>query len=532
MGTAEAARVAVTALKGPASATRQEARGALKDLIGLVADGSNLTLDPDLDSFYTMDAVTGKIPDLADRFYGIATVTAGLAGKAEITPTEEAEFLVQDGSIAPVLDGLGASFGSAFKANDLTQKTLGGPLKTAQGAAKTALDALHKAALEDRAHAAPAPTAIAPALASLTALGSQGATELVRLLDKRISGFMNSLILDLGIAIALFAVDVAATARRDEIGHMADSMRVFKDTMIEARRLDAERQEEQARKEQRQQAIEQHIAGFEHAVRASLETLAAAAAEMRTTSQGMSATAEATSSRAATVAAAAEQATANVHTVASATEELSSSVSEIGRQVGQSTVIAGEAVAEAERTNHSVQGLSAAAQKIGEVVKLISDIASQTNLLALNATIEAARAGEAGKGFAVVAGEVKSLANQTAKATEEIAAQVSSMQSATSEAVTAIQGIGGTIGRVNEIATTIATAVEEQGAATQEISRNVQQAASGTAEVSSTILGVNEAAAQTGTAAGQVLHSAEALGQQAETLRRDIDSFLAKIRAA
>jgi len=179
-----------------------------------------------------------------------------------------------------------------------------------------------------------------------------------------------------------------------------------------------------------------------------------------------------------------------------------------------------------------VQGLSAAAQKIGDVVKLISDIASQTNLLALNATIEAARAGEAGKGFAVVASEVKGLANQTAKATEEISAQVAAMQGATSEAVTAIQGIGGTIGTINEIATTIAAAVEEQGAATQEIARNVQGAAEGTHQVSANIVGVNQAAAETGAAADQVLTSAEELGRQAETLRADIDSFLAEIRAA
>jgi methyl-accepting chemotaxis protein len=327
-------------------------------------------------------------------------------------------------------------------------------------------------------------------------------------------------------------VEIPARNSKDEIGDMAKAVDIFKQSMIRADELAAEQKTEQAKKEQRQVAIEGYIATFESGVRGSLDTLASAATEMRATSQGMSATAEETSAQATTVAAAAEQASVNVQTVASATEELSSSVAEIGRQVTQSTKIAGQAVEEASRTNTTVQGLSAAAQKIGDVVKLISDIASQTNLLALNATIEAARAGDAGKGFAVVASEVKSLANQTAKATEEISAQVAAMQGATGEAVQAIQSIGGTIGSINEIATTIASAVEEQGAATQEIARNVQEAAQGTGQVSSNIVGVNQAAGETGAAASQVLASAEELGKQAETLRADVDSFLANIRAA
>jgi methyl-accepting chemotaxis protein len=327
-------------------------------------------------------------------------------------------------------------------------------------------------------------------------------------------------------------IAIVGAERRDEVGALARSLEVFKQNAIATRRLEAEKQAEQEMKARRQIAIEGYIATFEGGVRGSLNALASAATEMRATSQGMAATAEEASRQATTVAAAAEEASVNVQTVAAATEELSSSVTEIGRQVTQSTKIAGEAVEEASRTNATVNGLSEAAQKIGDVVKLISDIASQTNLLALNATIEAARAGEAGKGFAVVASEVKSLANQTASATEEITAQVTAMQSATSRAVQAIGSIGGTIGTINEIATTIAAAVEEQGAATQEIARNVQGAAEGTHQVSANIVGVNQAAAETGVASEHVLTAAEELGRQAETLRSDVDSFLAQIRAA
>lgn len=329
------------------------------------------------------------------------------------------------------------------------------------------------------------------------------------------------------------AAEIPARDRGDEVGAMAQSVQVFKESMAEAARL---REEQDALKLQSEDARKSLLArmadDFQNEVRGELETLAQSATSMRSMAQSMAATAEATSRQSGTVAAAAGEATSNVQTVAAATEELSSSVVEIGRQVTQSTAIAGKAVTEAERTNATVQGLSAAAQKIGDVVKLISDIASQTNLLALNATIEAARAGEAGRGFAVVANEVKSLASQTAKATEEISAQVAAMQEATSEAVAAIGSIGGTIGEMNEIATTIASAVEEQGAATREIARNVQQAAVGTGQVSDTIIGVNAAAGETGTAAGHVLASADELSRRSDVLRAGVDRFIARIRAA
>jgi methyl-accepting chemotaxis protein len=329
------------------------------------------------------------------------------------------------------------------------------------------------------------------------------------------------------------ATEIPAQDRRDEVGAMAQSVRIFKDNMIEAVQLRGEQDSVKQKSEsERKQFLNQMADEFENGVRISLDALAGAAVEMRTTSKSMSATAEEASRQATTVAVVAEQASANVQTVAAASEELSSSVTEIGRQVTQSTKIAGDAVSEANRTNMTVQGLSAAAQKIGDVVQLISDIASQTNLLALNATIEAARAGDAGKGFAVVASEVKSLASQTAKATEEISAQVAAMQGATAEAVQAIKNIGGTISSINEIATAIASAVEQQGAATLEIARNVQEAAQGTGKVSSNIVGVNQAAGETGQAANQVLISAEQLSTQAASLRADVDRFVSNIRAA
>jgi len=325
---------------------------------------------------------------------------------------------------------------------------------------------------------------------------------------------------------------VEGADRRDEIGMLARALQVFKDAAIANRRLEEEQRAEQQRKEERQRKIEGYVASFDRTVAEVLGTVASASTELSQTAEGMATMAEQTNRQASASAAAAEQTSANVQTVASATEEMAASIQEISRQVTTSTDIASRAVRQAEETTGSVRSLSEAASRIGEVVKLIQDVASQTNLLALNATIEAARAGDAGKGFAVVANEVKSLANQTGKATEEIAAQIAAVQAATQGTVGAIETIGQTIGTMNEIAAAISAAIEEQNATTGEITRNVQQAAHGTEEVTANVRQVDQAATQTGAAASQVLGASTELSQQAEALRREVETFLANIRAA
>jgi methyl-accepting chemotaxis protein len=326
--------------------------------------------------------------------------------------------------------------------------------------------------------------------------------------------------------------EVPGADRSDELGQMAQTVEILKTNGMEATRLKAEQEAQQAAKAQRAVRLETLTRAFEVKTGELVGQLSSAATDLQTTAQSMTGTAGQATRQATGVAAAAEQASANVQTVAAAAEELSSSITEISRQVAQSARVAGRALEDARRTDAVVQALADNAQKIGEVVGLISNIAGQTNLLALNATIEAARAGDAGKGFAVVASEVKSLATQTAKATEDISRQISQIQTATKEAVISIQGIGTTIGEISEIAAAIAAAVEQQGAATKEIARNVQQAASGTQEVSANIVGVSQGANETGAAANQVLGAAGELSRQAEQLRTEVGHYISGVNAA
>ena len=324
-----------------------------------------------------------------------------------------------------------------------------------------------------------------------------------------------------------------ARLRRDELGRLADTVALFKSAIMETARLRAQQADHEHRAEAAKRAALASVAGsFDRSVGGIVGSVSLAASAMQANAQTMVGIAGAALHQSGTVAAASEQTSANVQRVAASTRELAVSVDQIGRQVRHSVQIAAQAVEQARRTDADVQGLAHTAQRVGEVVRLIAGIASKTNLLALNAAIEAARAGEAGAGFAVVAGEVKSLAKQTAKATEDIRIQIEAMQMATGGAVAAIRGIEGTINEIAGIAGAIASAVEQQGAATAEIAHSVQEAARGTAEVSDTIAGVAHSASATGAAAGEVLTAAIELGDQAGSLRAEVDHFLATIQAA
>jgi methyl-accepting chemotaxis protein len=328
------------------------------------------------------------------------------------------------------------------------------------------------------------------------------------------------------------SVEIPATDLKDDLGEMARSVIVFRDSMIEAGRLAATQKDQGLARERRGETISATIRGFDRSVEQMLGKLRDAAQRLEATSGRLNGAADAMASEARNAESRVGAASGNVTAAAGAVEELATSISEIAGQVNKSTEVARRAVAEGHRTTSTMSELGNAATRIGEVVILIQEIAGQTNLLALNATIEAARAGEAGRGFAVVASEVKSLAGQTAKATEDIASQIGAIQTSTADAAEAIAQVNSIIEEMAAISAGVAAAVEEQTSAVGSISQGVNRASS---EAQSGAEAMSRVSAATGDAratAADVKTLADTLAGEAESLEAEVRRFLTEVQAA
>ncbi len=581
MSAGEAARALEAALAKVGSPEARSVRdadttaaiAAARALIAKVGDGSNLILDPDLDSYYVMDVVLLKLPEVIDRASAIVALAGHQKGQRSLSDEQKAELMIQAGGLEAAASGARSSLETAYASNrdGVVRANLGDSAKAFTEAAEGYLAEVGAAAAMLRAEETrgrvdlePLRRVNAALMTASDALWRTAAVELRRLLVARIDGFRARLALNLGLSLAatfaaLFLVGALARsivigmrglvrsldelragaldapvpdiARRDELGAVARAVEAFRDSTVQRlTEANSAERDEAVRASQRQA-----LAGVARRIESSVATIAGrleqSAGTMQTSTGSVAQSSAAMTEELGAATKLLEGSTQHVDVVSQAVGELAQSIAAIAAEAGQAASIAEQAATRTGTATAKADQLRRCTDEIGQFATLIGNIAGQTNLLALNATIEAARAGEAGRGFAVVAAEVKTLAAQTANATQEIERQIGAIREATGEVADVVADITKTIRSISEISGSIATAVEEQNAVTSEMTASAARASQGTAAVIGNIGHLPQSAAATEEVMTELDQLARSVASEAGELRLAVESFVRELAA-
>lgn len=488
---------------------------ALIALLQTATDNSNLTLDPDIDSYYLMDAALFRVPDILElsgklRDLGRAVILAGSATPEQqqalndVIPIAEYQLSTMAASIAKAyaydpnlsaktnskqtLDDTAALFalarGSVIRGKDVD-------IDKYMAAANTAID--EQFALVERLQSAL--QEVINARVQVMQLKLLVTALVFTVFGSLAAYFFFSFYLVANGGLALISKHLGEVSTGD--------LRRFPNEPLG--------NDEPARVLLDLRATYDALHMLIRKVRHSARALHAASGEISAASQELSTRTEA--------------AAANLEEQASAMEEIGSTVGGTADRAQMASVFASENAHVAEKGGKvfdevvvTMRDIHTSSSKINDIIGVIDGIAFQTNILALNAAVEAARAGESGRGFAVVASEVRSLAGRSANAAREIksliAASVEKVETGTrvvQEAGMTMKEVVTNASQINQFLTEIAIACREQALGVEEVGRAIQELDKGTQQNSALVEETASAAA--------------ALTSQADILQEEIANF-------
>ncbi|MCP5283440.1 MAG: hypothetical protein H6933_00930 [Burkholderiaceae bacterium] len=476
------ADVAANPVRGDASATfaiHTAFIDAVFALLNDVADNSNLTLDPDVDTYYLMDAALFKQPHLIEKLgqmrgMGNALIRAGTKTQAQhdLVTRAQAFALAHQAGIEASLDRAVAA-----------DPSINDEIRTAKAvaASKDFLALVQANVMGD----VPTGDAKAFVAAGNLAIGEHYASigRVFDALDKRLEARVASLnrTLYLQIGISLFGVAVA-------VYMLVAFYRVTQGGISEvARQLDEIAKgnltlqprpwgsDEVAR-------LMNTLASTLDSLRTIVGQVRAGAGEIQTASQEVASASLDLSRRTEETASHLQRTSAAMTQIGTTVQQTAQTAQGASSLVASNADVASKGGEEVERAVSTMGSIRESSARIGEIIGTIDSIAFQTNILALNAAVEAARAGEQGRGFAVVASEVRALAQRSASAAREIKSligvsvdQVESGASVIGQAGQTMRQIVDNANGVKQLIAEISVGAQEQTSGIADVSQSVEQ---------------------------------------------------------
>lgn len=536
-----------------------------------VNDKSNLTLDPDLDSYYLMDITMFVQMPYSEKLDKARHEAMALASKGEITFSDKKELTSLTTEIQGLSDRIKGDIDIAVRENKsyLEQpvwkdradvEPVSKDVEESTGATEAFLEAINGNLIDVDV------PGITPE--EIKALGNKAIEANFSLYDKasegldgilkaRVDNYKNNnkivmtvviigipLVFYFYIAFSLSIIESAsiieqATLKiaegdlttkvdiraKDELGQVGTAynrmLEALNSTIASNKKL----------------AVE--VAATSKELAESVDQSARATEQVTMTMQGMAEGAEIQVRAADKSSQLMEEMAQGVQDIASRASVVSVSTVEAAKEAEQGNVLIKKAVEQMNSINVSVKNLSSVvralserSQSIGQTLEIITGIASQTNLLALNAAIEAARAGEHGRGFAVVAEEVRKLAELSAESVHQIATLNKEIQNDTVRAVDAMdegaKEVNNGIAVINETGEAfqrILKGVRNVADEIQKVSAASQQISASSDEVKSAVVEMNRIARESVASAQSVAATSEEQMGTAENIATLADTM-------